>query len=292
MTHAIACLSGAVGMMHRNFWPDLVLPCTDRYAGYLGHLQYRLTRSPSTKLVMDLIACQEELNIVIQITEQQVNMISNLQSMLTELSDKKGIQEDEAPSPASRRQPSTGLGGYGEFNDLPTVRSRATYRQISSSTILDPVAQVLDNLGRELTDLRDLRDNTDRLVTRTIQLVNIRLEDHGKAILVFTVVTIIFLPLNFVSSFFGMNFKDIRDMKQTQWLFWAVALCVTAGVVGASVFLAFSGGSILEMMLMWKDKRKEQRLSTTTALRLAQPASSERGFKVIGVERGEGFNPY
>lgn len=37
-THAVACLSGAVGMLHRSFWTDTVLPLTDRYAGYLGHL--------------------------------------------------------------------------------------------------------------------------------------------------------------------------------------------------------------------------------------------------------------
>ena len=292
MTHAIACLSGAVGMMHRNFWPDLVLPCTERYAGYLGHLQYRLHRSPSTKLVMDLIACQEELNIVIQITQQQLHMISNLQSLLSKESGEGDDQQHETPSPASQKHHSTGWGGYGELNQLFDARTRATYRQLSTSPYLDPIAQVLDNLGRELTDLQDLRDNTDRLVTRTIQLVNIRLEDHGKAILVFTVVTIIFLPLNFVSSFFGMNFSDIRTMAQTQWLFWAVALCVTAGVVAASLFLAFSGRNILEKILMWKDQRREQRLSTSTALRLAEPASGEQGFKVIGVERGEGFNPY
>ena len=56
-THIVACLSGAVGMLHRNFWPDMPLCLTDRYAGYLSHLQMKLHRSPSTKLVMDLMAC-------------------------------------------------------------------------------------------------------------------------------------------------------------------------------------------------------------------------------------------
>ena len=292
IVQAIACLSGATGMMHRNFWPDLVLPCTDRYAGYLSHLQYRLHRSPSTKLVMDLIAAQEELNIVIQITQQQIDMISDLQVMLNEIGGKKDHNDDEAASPASRRPPSRDLGGYGEFNDPPNVRTRATYGQLSVSPTLDPVSQVLDNLARELTDLRDLRDNTDRLVTRTIQLVNIRLEDHGKAILVFTVVTIIFLPLNFVSSFFGMNFSDIRDTAQTQWLFWVVALCVTAGVLGLSLFLAFSGRVMVEKMLIWRDQRREMRLSKDTARKQVTSMTGQPGFKVIGVERSEGFNPY
>lgn len=293
ITHSIACLSAAVGMMHRSFWADLVLPCTDRYAGYLGQLQYRLHRTPSTKLVMDLIACQEELNIVIQITEQQVEMLQELDALLAEYQSEEGTA---LPSPASHRPHSSHhtYGYYGNLDNTPAVQRRATYRQLSASTLSDPLAQVLDNLTRELTDLRDLRDNTDRLVTRTIQLVNIRLEDHGKAILVFTVVTIVFLPLNFVSSFFGMNFHDIRNMAQTQWLFWAVALCVTAAVVAGSVFIAFSGGTILEKFMLWRDIQRERRLTARTARRqvVHERQLSEGNFKVIGAERIDGFNPY
>ncbi|KAK5129504.1 hypothetical protein LTR08_003195 [Meristemomyces frigidus] len=282
-THVIACLTGAVGMLHRNFWPDMVLCLTDRYAGYLQHLQYRLHRAPSTKLVMDLMACQEELNIVIQITQQQVDMISELQSAITPI--ETYPTNPDAASPASHRPTSGGHQDYGDFSVQPAPRHRATYRQLASSTLADPTAQLLDNLQRELVDLQDLRDNTDRLVTRTIQLVNIRLEDHGKAILVFTVVTIVFLPLNFVSSFFGMNVTDIRTTSHSQSLFWAVALCVTAGVVGASVFLAFSGGDIVEKVIVWRDARREKQLSSTTVLRQTLTGGAEHTFRVYGVDR-------
>lgn len=36
--HVVACLSGAVGMLHRSFWMDIILCLTDRYASYLSHL--------------------------------------------------------------------------------------------------------------------------------------------------------------------------------------------------------------------------------------------------------------
>lgn len=48
-----------------------------------------------------------------------------------------------------------------------------------------------------------------------------------QAIYAFTIVTIIFLPLSAVSSIFGMNSSDIRDMKDGQWLYWATAIPVT-----------------------------------------------------------------
>ena len=286
MTHLIVSLSGAVGMMHRNSWPDMVLPLTDRYAGHLSHLQYRLHRSPSTKLVMDLIACQEELNIVIQITQQQIEMLSGLRSALETDGETEDANKQSASSPASHRPASATCQDYGHVESRTAQRNRATYRQLSASQLSDPMAQVLDNLQRELVDLQDLRDNTDRLVTRTIQLVNIRMEDHGKAILVFTVVTIIFLPLSFVASFFGMNVTDIRNTTRTQSLFWVVAVCLTFGVVSLSIFLAFSGGDILEKAMLWRDARRERQVSTTTLLRQnSTDGDAEQTFRVFGVER-------
>ena len=56
-------------------------------------------------------------------------------------------------------------------------------------------------------------------------------EDNSKTVLVFTVLTAIFLPLSFVTSYFGMNTKDIRDLERSQTLFWAVGLPVTFAVV-------------------------------------------------------------
>lgn len=286
MTHAITSMAGAVGCLHRNFWPDLPLCLTDRYAGHLGHLQYRLHRQPSTKLVMDLLACQEELNIVIQITQQQLDMISQLQSLISSMDPK----DDSAPTipAASRRyayRTSVSTNPYADASS--ELFSRATYRQIGTSTLNDPLAQLIDNLQRELADLQDLRDNANTLINRTIQLVNIRLEDHGKAILVFTVVTIIFLPLNFVSSFFGINTSDIRDMAATQSLFWAVAVSVTTGVVGASILLAFKGGDLVEKVHVWRDRRRERAFTTGTNLRQA-PGTSD-GFRSVDPYRVDSF---
>ncbi|KAM0722629.1 hypothetical protein Q7P37_002070 [Cladosporium fusiforme] len=261
MTHVITSLAGAVGMMHRSFWQDLSLCLTDRYAGHLGHLQYRLHRSPSTKLVMDLLACQEELNIVIQITKQQLDMITKLQALTGDGHDSAANSPPHNSSP--HRSHDKGL--LDDLTGEPHPRHIATYRHLTASSINDPTAKLKDNLQRELADLQDLRDNANTLVSRTIQLVNIRLEDHGKAILVFTVVTIIFLPLNFVTSFFGMNTSDIRDMTATQSLFWLVAICVTVGVLGVSIFLAFQGGNILEHVHLWLDARRERAVVANAA---------------------------
>ncbi|OCK81549.1 hypothetical protein K432DRAFT_392079 [Lepidopterella palustris CBS 459.81] len=246
-THVITALNGALGMLHRSFWTDITLCLSDRYASYLGHLQYRLHRSPSTKLVMDLLQVQEELNIIIQIMDQQIALITNLHATFEGTSRRKRAQS--LNSNKSMR--------FTAGDTLPRP-DRATYRQFSFSTLSDPISQLLENLQREYVDLCDLRENSNSLINRTIQLVNIRLEDHGKAILVFTIVTIIFLPLSFVSSFFGMNVYDIRNMTSTQSLFWIVSGSLTVVTVGFAVFLAFYGAAIIEWFFGFKETRRRR----------------------------------
>ncbi|KAF2001956.1 hypothetical protein P154DRAFT_574634 [Amniculicola lignicola CBS 123094] len=274
-THIVTALSGALGMLHRSFWSDIPLCLSDRYASYLGHLQYRLHRSPSTKLVMDLLQVQEELNIVIQVMDQQMELVQNLQATL-----RSGKKEPPPMSPSERRR-QTGSISQAEV---------ATYRQLSFSHLSDPAAQLLENLQREYADLVDLRENSNSLINRTIQLVNIRLEDHGKAILVFTIVTIIFLPLSFVSSFFGMNFSDIRSMESTQRLFWIISGSLTVGTVGFAIFLAFYGGAIVNRFVGWRDNRSRRARVPEPTPRPIIPGTSSgfKSFEVLDAMRPRG----
>jgi Mg2+ and Co2+ transporter CorA len=272
-THIVTALSGALGMLHRSFWTDITLCLSDRYASYLGHLQYRLHRSPSTKLVMDLLQVQEELNIIIQIMDQQMELVASLQGMVKPIAIRR--QSQSVPQPHQLRRAST----------IP-LADLATYRQLSFSHLSDPTAQLLENLRREYADLCDLRENSNALINRTIQLVNIRLEDHGKAILVFTIVTIIFLPLSFISSFFGMNFSDIRDMESTQRLFWIVSGSLTVGTVGFAVFLAFYGSAIIDWFLSWREDRRRRAKTAAPIPRVPQGVSTGyKSFEVLDAMR-------
>ncbi|KAF9700787.1 hypothetical protein EKO04_001425 [Ascochyta lentis] len=145
----------------------------------------------------------------------------------------------------------------------------STYRQLSFSNHLsNPSAQLIDNLQREYVDLVDQRDNNNTFINRAIQLVNVRLEDHGKVILVFTIVTIIFLSLSFVSSFFGVKFSDITDMESTQRILWLITGCLTVGTVGFSIFLHFYGGAIMET---WKETRARRLKKEHMARRMTVP---------------------
>lgn len=92
----------------------------------------------------------------------------------------------------------------------------------------------------------------------TVQLqaalfIRIKAEDQSVAIYVFTLVTVVFLPLSFATSYMGMNTSDIRDMEQGRWIFWAVGGVLTV-VVPLGVW------AIAYRVPRWKKARQTQKL--------------------------------
>ena len=67
-------------------------------------------------------------------------------------------------------------------------------------------------------------------------------ESNNKAILVFTVVTVIFLPLSFFTSYFGMNLEGIVNSNKTERYFWAVCGTVALTVVTFTFIYAWIWG--------------------------------------------------
>ena len=250
--HAIVAIHGAVGNIHRGFWTDLPLPLSDRYAGYLGHLQYRLYRSPSTKLVLDLLQVQDELNIVLQITKSQERILLELQEYLAE--SETHVQRHKSQKSGSFTARSTMHRKARDYEPTEAFdSSHALDNENSTINSSGLVMDTLDRLYREDEDLTDLRNNASELANRTVQLVNIRLEDHGQAILVFTLVTVIFLPLSFLSSYFSMNGINVSSIQAT---FWPTAAVLTIVVVATSSLLAFYGSKMQEKFIHLKDHGK------------------------------------
>lgn len=101
--------------------------------------------------------------------------------------------------------------------------------------------------------------NLSRQVAQSVEILE---EDHGKAILVFTMVTIVFLPLSFVTGYLGMNTIDIRNSQQNQWLFWAISLPLTSLIVALALLVALRGDSIREMWIN-RQSFKERKLDTS-----------------------------
>ncbi len=99
--------------------------------------------------------------------------------------------------------------------------------------------KVLKKFLSNLDDISKLRNEISKNAQALRHNIEVMEEGNSKAIFIFTLVTIIFLPLSFVASVFGMNTSDVRNMNTDQSLFWAIALPVTAMVGGLSMLAAY-----------------------------------------------------
>jgi hypothetical protein len=125
--------------------------------------------------------------------------------------------------------------------DNPSRRALYPHERLLLDSCLESLASTREEYVEQIRRCGPLSDSTK-------QSAEINEEDHGKAILVFTVVTVIFLPLSFVTSFLGMNTSDIRDMNSTQKVFWEIAMPLTAVVMGTMLFIAYNGDELRDRL--------------------------------------------
>lgn len=107
-----------------------------------------------------------------------------------------------------------------------TAKSQDAFSLITLAKALQDIRKQLNNV----TELLQLAQNKKNLLS---QAISVRKETNNQAILVFTIVTVIFLPLSFMTSYLGMNSIDIRNAAFTQLRFWELAVPLTIVVLFA-----------------------------------------------------------
>ncbi|KAF3076308.1 hypothetical protein CFAM422_001597 [Trichoderma lentiforme] len=117
-------------------------------------------------------------------------------------------------------------------------------------------------LDMRIQEVQNMKTRSRFLKEQVKQDIEIMEEDHGKAIRVFTIVTLFFLPLSFVSSFMGMNTVDVRNMHYKQGLFWATGISVTLFVLTLACIYGYKGDEIHDwaMQLSLCPRNKKLRL--------------------------------
>lgn len=80
------------------------------------------------------------------------------------------------------------------------------------------------------------------LIDMVNEFTEIVQDDHNRAIFVFTVVTVIFLPMGFIAAYLSMNGGPSNpDWDNTQKLFWKIALPLAVGIGGFCLVVAWRG---------------------------------------------------
>lgn len=85
-------------------------------------------------------------------------------------------------------------------------------------------------------------------------------DSQQRAIMLFTAVTVIFLPLSFCTSYFGMNLQGISDTARSERYFWYV--CGTAGFAIVSVISIYAfWHPVKDYLMVLREQRKSKRFT-------------------------------
>ena len=162
-----------------------------------GNKALEVKRRASRRLLQVINAFEEEVAIVNDILMQQENVLQAFRGYL---------------EPSSFKRPSTARKLRFEFEKKGIERSLTSIRE-------------------QLRNCIELRERARVLAVQNVHLVETLQDEYSRAILVFTFITVLFLPLTFVAGFFGMNVAGIAGTTSTTNDFWKIALPVTGGIM-------------------------------------------------------------
>ncbi|KAF2999674.1 hypothetical protein E8E13_001715 [Curvularia kusanoi] len=180
---------------------------------YLSTIQFQVNHRPSKRLLRSINLLQEEIAALQEVNSQQTELVLNYMSVLDDRTYKM---------------------------DKPLRKAMYPYERMLLGTCQEYLRMSVQEYRYLLARCGPLSDSTK-------QSLEINEEDHGKAIMVFTIVTVIFLPLSFVTSFLGMNTTDIRDMGSSSTLFWTIAIPLTVLTMGSVLYIGYNGDDLRDL---------------------------------------------
>lgn len=113
--------------------------------------------------------------------------------------------------------------------DTPLTPQERSDREVLRARSRD----VIEHIDRVVHHVQRLAQNTETAVQMHFSAQSHRTNEIMKTL---TAVTAVFLPLNLITGFFGMNFEFLPLIHHTSGLWWAVGTMVTVAVALAGLF--------------------------------------------------------
>ncbi|KAL8797355.1 MAG: hypothetical protein Q9195_000510 [Heterodermia aff. obscurata] len=123
------------------------------------------------------------------------------------------------------------LGQYRGYLKPASFDTPSTARKMRFDFEQKGIESILVTLREQLKNCAELQERAKVLAVQNVQLVETMQDDNGRAIFIFTFITILFLPLSFVAGFFGMNLQGINGTTYRASLFWKIAIPFTGGIM-------------------------------------------------------------
>ncbi|KAL8705938.1 MAG: hypothetical protein Q9201_000993 [Fulgogasparrea decipioides] len=179
-------------------------------------------------LVRDYLACVDELTTVKQICAKQVDLFKGMQ---------QDVRKFESEDNRARRSPDNPQG--------ESMHERVKWALTLVKTRHDRFENLLIDARQSMEALFQLRS----IEQNELAIVS---DSQNKAVLIFTGVTIVFLPLSFFTSYYGMNLSNIANTDKTEEYFWKLCGSIAFFIV---LFVTL-GASRHYLKQLWKGRRR------------------------------------
>ncbi|KAI1150555.1 hypothetical protein F4825DRAFT_425960 [Nemania diffusa] len=180
---------------------DMAIPVTACYADIVGDLELDVLTHPNVKHTKSLYIIISEINKLFSFVNPIQALISSLRDHKTKLSQEDVSRELQNP-----------LGGV--------IITPVTYTYLGD--VYDHCVLITENL----TQIKESANHMIDLIFNTIATY------QNESMKQLTIVTIIFLPLTFITGYFGQNFGNFPEAQNhSSTYFWQIAVPVVVGTV-------------------------------------------------------------
>ncbi|KAI1378386.1 hypothetical protein F4677DRAFT_413099 [Hypoxylon crocopeplum] len=199
---------------------DMALPVTATYADVLGDLELDVLTHPSVKDTQKLYIIISELNKMFSLVNPIQTLINSLRDHKTELSQEAMTQELQNPH-----------GG------VIISRLADTY-----------LGDVYDHCVLITDTLKETEQTASHMIDLIFNTIATYQNENMKQL---TVVTILFLPMTFLTGYFGQNFVDFEPVKGSVTYFWWISI-----PVAIVTFLAVMHETLFEWLVRLLQRRR------------------------------------
>ena len=153
-------------------------------------------KDETVKLVRDYLSCVDELTTVKLIYSKKYDLFKGMQ---------QDVRKFETEDNRGKRMPDNPLGESAPERVKWALTMVKDQHDCYERLLIDTKQSM-----EALFQLRSIEQNELAIVS----------DSQNKAILIFTGVTIVFLPLSFFTSYYGMNLSSITGTERTEAYFW------------------------------------------------------------------------
>ncbi|EON66482.1 hypothetical protein W97_05580 [Coniosporium apollinis CBS 100218] len=222
----------------------------------------------------DLFDVYPEFTLLDEIRDviEELSMIENINTQQTEaMEELKDKRPDKYGNSRPTRRP---RHLYAPVMYPVQLHSRSIGRRATVESLFKSAHQVL-----QLLDLKQKQANVSE--ARSARKFAEETEKQGQSILLFTVVTIFFLPMSTLASIFGLNAKQLNKGEMSLGIVFAYIFPISLLVFAASLYLGFKHRMLQTFsrppQAGTAPKKPNRSLSFFRRMRRSNPKAEERG---------------